>query len=338
MSVPAAVFLDTSVLAGQQYNFASTALRTFVPAATARGLKLLLPEPTEQEVRRQIRERSNEALAALNQARRHAPFLAKWPHFPQRTLPARVDLELSRIASAEWQQFLSQFSVVKLDYSTLDMAKVMSWYDNVRPPFREGKKRKEFPDALAIALLEAYADKQQSFIAVVSEDQDFKLACDLAPSLLYFPNLPRLTELLLADEYRISSLRASVLADISLVERHLYDKASELCYYHYDSDYELLDSEFSSAAVTDVRIVAIGDHECTIAFEAEVETEHRLRWSEQAYDEEYVQETGTVLETVSVNGTAKVALDAKTQQISAVTYLELEGGDVEVTETPRIRW
>ncbi len=218
------------------------------------------------------------------------------------------------------------------------MAKVMSWYDEVRPPFREGKKRKEFPDALAIALLEAYAQEHKSSVAVVSEDQDFRLACDLSPSLLYFSNLPRLTELLLADEDRISSLRGAVLADIALVEGHLADKASELSYYHFDSDYEVLDSHFSSAEVKDIRIVALGDHECTIAFEAEVEAEHRLRWPEQDYDDEYVYETASVLETASVGGTAKVTLDAKTRHISAVAYLELEDDDVEVTEMPRVRW
>ena len=36
MSIPTAVFLDTSILAGQQYNFQSTALSTFGPACAAR--------------------------------------------------------------------------------------------------------------------------------------------------------------------------------------------------------------------------------------------------------------------------------------------------------------
>jgi hypothetical protein len=338
MSVPAAVFLDTSILAAQQYNFASTALTTFVAAAKARGVQLLLPDPTEREIKRQIRERSNAALQALNEARRRAPFLAKWSHFPKKTLPSDVDWEVSHVANAEWRQFLAQFHVIRLDYGGLDVAKVMVWYDNVRPPFREGKKRKEFPDAFAIALLEAYATAQKCSVAVVSEDQDFRLACDLAPSLLYFPNLPRLTELLVLDEAQMAELRASVLADVSLVVKHLEDKATELSYYHYDRQYTLLDSDFAGASLKDIRIVAIGNQECTLAFEAEVEAEHRLRWEEQAYDDQFEQVTESVLETASINGTAKVMLDPKAQRISAVTYLELDGNEIEVTENPRHRW
>ncbi|MEO7890032.1 MAG: hypothetical protein ABIW19_08530 [Vicinamibacterales bacterium] len=85
MSVPTAVFPDTSVFDGQQYNFESTALSTFVPVCRERGLTLLLPEPIEKEIEQHIRERSSEALAALAEARRKAPFLMKRPGLPQPT-------------------------------------------------------------------------------------------------------------------------------------------------------------------------------------------------------------------------------------------------------------
>src|SRR6266478_4076067 len=184
MSFPTAVFLDTSVLAGQQYNFESTALKTFIPVAKSRSLKLLLPDPTEREIVRQIRERSQEALKALDEARRRAPFLAKWKHFPPRMSLHITDWEVMRIAMAEWQEFLKQFDLLKLEYADVDVKKVMQWYDGVSPPFREGKKRKEFPDAFAIAIVEAYARRDDCVVAVVSEDADFKLACGRFSSLL----------------------------------------------------------------------------------------------------------------------------------------------------------
>jgi hypothetical protein len=83
MSVPTAVFLDTSVLAGQQYNFNSTAFASFIAVAKEKKLPLLLPDPTKREIMRQIAERSVAALRALEEARRRAPFLMKWQHFPK---------------------------------------------------------------------------------------------------------------------------------------------------------------------------------------------------------------------------------------------------------------
>ena len=105
MSLPSAVFLDTSVFAGQQYNFSSTAIASFIPVAKKHALTLLLPDPTEREIVRQIRERSKEALKALDEARRRAPFLAKWKHFPPMSLDG-ADWEVMRIAMVEWHDFL----------------------------------------------------------------------------------------------------------------------------------------------------------------------------------------------------------------------------------------
>jgi hypothetical protein len=76
MSIPTAVFLDTSVFDGQSFNFSSTAFSTFVPACIVRDVKLLLPDPTEREVTRHMTERSAEAMRLIDKARRTAPFLS----------------------------------------------------------------------------------------------------------------------------------------------------------------------------------------------------------------------------------------------------------------------
>ena len=142
MSIPTAVFLDTSVLDGQQYNFQSTALSTFVPACNDKAMKLLLPDPTEREITRHIRERSEQALAALEEARRKAPVLAKWARLEQKLRSPKVEeFEVHQIARGEWTAFLKQFTVVRLGYDLLKVDLVMAWYDRIDAPFREGKKR-----------------------------------------------------------------------------------------------------------------------------------------------------------------------------------------------------
>lgn len=340
MSLPTAVFLDTSVLAGQQYNFSSTALATFIPLAKAHSLKVLLPAPTESEVLRQIRERSQDALKALEDARRRAPFLAKWKHFPPKTIAYSTDWEVMRVATAEWQDFLRNFNLVKLDYSSVDLTTVMQWYDRVTPPFREGKKRKEFPDAFAVAIVEAYARKAGDTIAVVSEDTDLKLACDRFPSLLYFKSLPALSELLLSDSAKLDGIRKAILDDISVVEQAAFDAASELNFFHSDREFKIKRTKVHGVSVSEVRIVAIGAGECTLTFDGEFEAEHLLEWTEWGhYREEYDQEREEwVIERDPLSGTAKVALVPKTGQLSDITFFELDVGDIELNQDPRRRW
>lgn len=339
MSLPTVVFLDTSVLAGQQYNFTSTALATFLPVAKNIGLKLLLPDPTEREIIRQIHDRSQEALKALEDARRRAPFLAKWKHFPTRPTDSEYDWEVRNVALSEWREFLAQFEVIKLDYSNIDLKEIMRWYDSVTPPFGQGKKRKEFPDAFAVAIIEAYATKHDAFVAVVSEDLDFKLACDRYSSLLYFRSLPALTEVLLAAPSKIESLRASITKDLSLLEGRLFDEAQGLEFTHYKSNYKVRRSRIQSTSITDVRIVALGDGECTITFDADLEAEHLLEWHEWHHERDWGEDFEEwLLETSPISGTAKVSLDPATGELKTVMSIETDIWTVEVTENPRHYW
>ena len=114
---------------------------------------------------------------------------------------------------------------MKLGYEDLDVKKVMLWYEMTTAPFREGKKRKEFPDAFSIAMLEAYAAKEKLHVAVVSADPDFKEACQRFNCLLHFQSLPRLTELLLSEDARVEKMRSAIDAQIDV----LLEATAERC-------------------------------------------------------------------------------------------------------------
>jgi hypothetical protein len=339
MSMPTAVFLDTSVLDTQQYNFSSAALTTFVPACAKRGMTLLLPDPTEREIMRHIRDRSRDALSALEEARRKAPFLAKWKSFPPSPKNPMVEQwEVYDVARKEWEAFLKNFKVVRLGYDGLDIRKVMNWYDKVDPPFKEGKKRKEFPDAFAVSMLEEYAEKQRCCVAVVSADDDMKAACDRFASLLHFRTLPPLTELLLSDDDRVERLRQSLSKDMEKLTETIVDQLAGLSFYHANDRFDIVNTDYDDIDVSELSIVAVGDRECTITFDAIFRASHDLRWEDSGDDEGPGIKERTVREMTFVPATAKVSFDQKTEQILAVTYFTFEEPNIRVTETPYPYW
>jgi hypothetical protein len=63
MPCPKNVFIDTCIFDGQAYNFASSVFASFSEAAKGKQLTLLLPDPTEREIRKHIH---SNALGALN--------------------------------------------------------------------------------------------------------------------------------------------------------------------------------------------------------------------------------------------------------------------------------
>ena len=338
MSLPTAVFLDTSILAGQQYNFASTAISSFIPVATAKKLVLVLPDPTRREVTRQIRDRSIAAYRALEDARRRAPFLVKWRHFPNLPAAKIGDWEVQRVAVDEWEAFLSQFSVVRLGYEGIRVEEIMNWYDSVRAPFGDGKKRKEFPDAFAIAALAVYAQKSSKYIAVVSEDPDFRAACGDFPGLLYFPSLPALTEVLLSDDARLNAIRAAVLKAQGLLEVAITEEASAtLAYYHRSGHFDINGGDVDTASILDIRVVGIGDAECTVTFEAEVtfsvSVEFLVRASlDDETDTDMVSEK--VVDHDEVSGIAKLRFSSDRSGIEKVTYVSIDQSELVVTARP----
>lgn len=333
MSHPQAVFLDTCILESQQFNFAGAALSSFLPEAKKRSLKLLLPDPTEKEIERHIRERSNEALVALENARRKAPFLAKWKGFPPKATFAEV--EVAGIARGEWWSFLKQVETIRLGYDGVRTETVMDWYNRASAPFGKGGKRKEFPDAFAIAILAAYAAREKVTVAVVSTDNDMKCACGRYANLLHFSSLQRFTEALLKDQTAVERTREIVFSGLDKLEAMIKRHGVELSVGHA-RDYVVEDSRFGSASVTDFRIVAMGENECTLTFEAEIDVEADLRYTFQCGpDEDEVDEAyDRVNDCVVVEGTAKVKLNPDGSAVAEIPFLKMDDTDVVITEIP----
>lgn len=336
MSLPTAVFLDTSIFVEQQFNFNSVALTSFVPAAQNRKITLLIPDPTIREVKRQIKQRSEDALKALDDARRKAPFLKKWKHFPTDVASGLRTWEVSRIAEEEWKNFLSQFNVKHLGYENVSLATVMDWYDAQTAPFGE-RKRKEFPDAIAVAALLGYAIANSCSIAVVSKDNDFKLACDRFHFLLHFPSLPHLTELLLLNDDRLNDIREKVLGRVEEIQEEALKACEQVAFFHGKTEVEITKNALASISVSDVRIVGLGHEECTITFEGELESEHYIEWHEliRAGDDEYETHGGWVVNYAQVKGAAKVGIDVSRGEATDIRLLELDTKEIEVETVPR---
>lgn len=211
----------------------------------------------------------------------------------------------------------------------------------MRSPFGEGKKRKEFPDAFALAALDVYAQKvPDGCIAVVSADADFKVACARYPSLMYFQSLPRLTELLLGDDANIEEMRAIVDEDIDTLTNEIDDIMPGLRFYPADKQYEITRTKYEGCSIEDLHIVAVGDGECTVTFGCEIEAQHNMMWMDWDYrgsseEPQPWQRDEWVTQRTGISGTAKVAIDRVRRAIKEITWLELDSGEIEVLETPR---
>jgi hypothetical protein len=338
MSIPTAAFLDTIVFDGQQYNFQSTTLSTFVAACAKRSIKLLLPDPTELEIKRHLLERVAEALSRMESARAKAPFLAKLRGFSREFPSPAIELAAGeRLAMEAWTGFLQQFRVVRIGYKGVDVAKVMRWYNKAEAPFDDKTKRKEFPDAFAIQILDAHAQNEKLYVAVVSGDKDFKAACQRYSGLLYFAALPRLTELLLSDDARVEKLRLAIHENTSLIEEAIFDELLAIDFHHRSDRFEVHGYDSVEPEGLDVSIVAVGDGECTIAFDTIQAMNFDLWWEADSEDGVRTFQRD-VKERVELSGTAKLSFAEGGNEVSEVSLLSFDQRRVQLSETPYGMW
>jgi hypothetical protein len=344
MSVPTAIFIDTSVLDEQNYNFSSSATSAFLELVKDQELILLLPDPTRREIERHIEDRSQEVIKVLEQAKRKAPFLKKWKAWPVKSGDLSLVYELHKIANDEWNSFLGHFKVENLDYDGVALEEVMNWYDDQRAPFGAGRKRKEFPDAFSLAALLAYVRKNIVSVAVVSKDKGFERACEFYSELLYFPSLPTLTEAMLLEVRRVEKVKEVIENDPSLIVEEIKENFLSLGFYHTE-DYEadIDDVEVDDVTISKVTVVHIGGNEVTIAFESKVDYSAYVRMddhstasidsSEDWYMvwEEY---RGTVQDQAEISGIAKCSVSSDWKTVKEVVMFEIQEDDITVEAMP----
>lgn len=105
------------------------------------------------------------------------------------------------------------------------MSQLIDLYFNKKPPFHnENPKKSEFPDAIALASLEAWSIKENRKILVVSRDGDWKSFCDQSNRLYLLNDLATALEMFQRRSYLVSDI-AELLEQFSI---DINDRTSRL--------------------------------------------------------------------------------------------------------------
>lgn len=331
MAVPRHIFIDTSVLDGCSYNFESAVVQPILDVTRKIPLTLLLPEPTEREIRRHIKARSEEVLITLRKAQKRAPFLKKWKDWP---LKSKEDFSLTyrfnQMVTKEFDAFLGLFHVVRLDLSHIVVRDVMEWYDRGTAPFGKGKKKAEFPDAFALSSLLSFAKKEGEAIAIISSDGDFQNAAALHDSLFYYLTLGTYVESLLLSDEHVMKVRGILDTNIEMITEGLSEKFVSLSFYPTDDESaELEDVEVDDVEFTELSIVGTGEKEVSVSFQANVWFSVNAILDETDWDGP-VSHTERVSDEVTVTGIAKLTVNDDWSDFDSLEILRLDEEDIGV--------
>lgn len=260
-----AVTVDTNIFDKFGCNLDMRALLALGPLASQHGVKLIFSDIVAGEVQshisRSAAEQAEKLRSAINQYRK------AWRR-PEGldVLAGPIDLNADpgALASEEWEAYAGNVGAEIVEADGLaDVGELVRRYFAGQAPFSASAgKKAEFPDAIALLTLEAWAENEDCFVLAISQDGDWRTYAETSARLVCTPDF--------AGALDLFNTAGRTLVD-GLIQRLRSDQAPdlkreidlELEAWLSDADFEIearadfhYDAQPESAVVQDWTIVS----------------------------------------------------------------------------------
>lgn len=188
-----AISVDTSIFDQKQLNLNSAAMQAMARLKPM-SFDYVLSSTVAKEVENHI---ENAAQKALQKAKKE---IGKALFAFDTENPIRDEIleqitggkSTNDIANERWNKYLADTGCVVIDdHSLVETSTLFDAYFAGEPPFGTGRKKDEFPDALALNALERTAVERGARILVVSKDGDWRAYCEKSDNLYIVPELEK---------------------------------------------------------------------------------------------------------------------------------------------------
>jgi hypothetical protein len=265
------VFIDTEVFEASNLNFHSTHLSELVRLAQKDFIKILLTTITVGEIHAHIVEKINEAAAKLKKLRsEEGRILQNLPNYD--LLLKKMDRQKC-IGELEGQfhDFLTNSKASVIDTRSVDVEQVFDDYFGLKPPFGEGRKREEFPDAFAQHALSTWCVQNKSDMYVISANHDWQTPKD---HFIPLAKLQEFLDLAVKDEAgeELAARMLKIYAKHSdKVERAIKQAFKDSEFYTSDVDGDVNDVTILSIEIEDPLVLEVDETSATISVEVDID-------------------------------------------------------------------
>jgi hypothetical protein len=208
------VFLDAEAFYRENFNFSSRRFRRLSELVSHYRVTLFSTDLVFREIQSGIAERVRGAATALQKASK--PDTAG---ILRNCTGISFEVLFSFPEEAVHEELLAQFiSFVRANrieaISTADVPNdiIFDLYFAHSPPFREGKKKSEFPDAFSLSAISEWCRNKQVQAFVISSDPDWKAFCEADDQLISLDSVDELLDLA-ASEDRLAEQARSIYED-----------------------------------------------------------------------------------------------------------------------------
>ncbi len=260
------VFLDTEVFDCHQFDFGASSFRRLVRLAADGPMRVLLTTVTVSEVRRHIDEHAERAFKQVETFRRILPLTRRvvTPELHE-ALSSTTTEEFRQAIHTAFDHFLADTKASVLSVDGVSPEAIFKAYFEVKPPFGDGAKKNEFPDAFASAALLAWAaEDENGKVYVVSNDKDWRRVCQDNAAFLHMAQLSELLEKY-ADSELVSYIREAINDRQDELKTLLDAAAKELYFYSSDGvEAEIEEPDEVDVKIDDFHVIEAKDGKATV--------------------------------------------------------------------------
>jgi hypothetical protein len=273
------VFVDTEFFDSIKLNLRSKTAIALRGHAEQGRIRLFLTTITVGEIKRHLRDCVNQAAASLKNIRALWAFLGSVKSHPLKVLFEKVDKKkLFELLEGEFDSYLEESNAEILDVSSANAVPIFEAYFKLRPPFQEGNKKYEFPDAFAIQVLENWCESKHEKMYVVTKDKGWEAACAENKHLIYIDAVDKILDSVTKDQEAEIAERALAYFnnEEANVEREIRKSFVDRGFYVEGEDGEVTEIVVKDIDLGEPSVISISESEtvlsaeATITFEAEV--------------------------------------------------------------------
>lgn len=260
------VFLDTEVFDCHQLALDASSFRRLIRLAVEGNVRVLLTSVTVSEIRAHIGQHAEKSYKQVETYRRILPTARE-------VITPEMHAALSGATAEQFRQsllqafdrFLSETKAIVLSVDGVSSEAIFKDYFECNPPFGEGDKKFEFPDAFTAAALKVWAQEERESIFIVSNDRDWRRVCQKEEAFIHQGQLGELLEKF-ADSEVVSFLREGFSGRLEEVKALLDAEAKSLYFFSSDGvEPEIEEPDDVDISIDDFHIIEAEHGEATVS-------------------------------------------------------------------------
>ena len=346
-----AITLDTSIFDAQGLKLESGLLKQLEQFRYS-STKLVISEIVKEEILSHLIEKTKDAKREIEKSLKQARDYWQVEEHEIEEIKKQVfgNREVLEVVTERFNQFVEATSlevVEAQDY--LIVSDLIQKYFKSEPPFSEtGKKKNEFPDAIALISLEAWVTKNKTKVIVVTSDNDWKSFCKSSEQLCASDDFAGALGLFqlqdaddickyLSEKYESGDLENVKEAIFNALEYKIYDydfniyPEAESPYRYEEEITEIKVNEFQLKLLESPNIVFrpinFDDDSLTVEARLSVDINVECSFSFSVYDSIDKEDVGIGGNTVNIQADLEVEV-----LITFVGNLSKIGAEVEVDD------